>query len=180
MARPEPFLPRQAHARPLATFASAFLLGLIAGKARPAPILACAGALGGAALLCALLRKNRRAFAVCLLLAGFAAGLCRMTLALDAIPTVETQYSVAMTGRVVSEPFQNPDTGRLISQFQLETLNGEASDLRLRLYLRDEANTLRKSHESPVMKLLYDEYFEAPGKEKAHHLLHTTYVKRGK
>ncbi len=139
MARPEPFLPRQAHARPLATFASAFLLGLIAGKARPAPILACAGALGGAALLCALLRKNRRAFAVCLLLAGFAAGLCRMTLALDAIPTVETQYSVAMTGRVVSEPFQNPDTGRLISQFQLETLNGEASDLRLRLYLRDEA-----------------------------------------
>ena len=48
------------------------------------------------------------------------------------------------------------------------------------LYSADEANTLRKSHESPVVKLLYDEYFEAPGKEKAHHLLHTTYVKRGK
>jgi hypothetical protein len=43
----------------------------------------------------------------------------------------------------------------------------------------DEANQLRRSHESPVMKLLYDEYFEAPGKEKAHKLLHTTYVKRG-
>ena len=47
------------------------------------------------------------------------------------------------------------------------------------LYSSDEANQLRRSHESPVMKLLYDEYFEAPGKEKAHKLLHTTYVKRG-
>ena len=38
---------------------------------------------------------------------------------------------------------------------------------------------IRRSHESPVMKMLYDDYFEAPGKEKAHKLLHTTYVERG-
>jgi NADH-quinone oxidoreductase subunit G/NADP-reducing hydrogenase subunit HndD len=48
------------------------------------------------------------------------------------------------------------------------------------LYDADSANELRKSHESPVMKLLYDEYFEKPGSHKAHELLHTTYVKRGK
>lgn len=47
------------------------------------------------------------------------------------------------------------------------------------LYDADSSMTLRKSHESPVMKLLYDDFFEAPGKEKAHKLLHTTYVKRG-
>ncbi len=47
------------------------------------------------------------------------------------------------------------------------------------LYDLDSSMELRKSHESPVMKLLYDEYFEAPGKEKAHKLLHTPYVKRG-
>lgn len=47
------------------------------------------------------------------------------------------------------------------------------------LYDADSSMALRKSHESPVIKMLYDEYFEAPGKEKAHHLLHTTYVKRG-
>ena len=47
------------------------------------------------------------------------------------------------------------------------------------LYDADAAMTLRKSHESPVIKMLYDEYFEAPGKHKAHELLHTTYVKRG-
>ncbi len=46
------------------------------------------------------------------------------------------------------------------------------------LYDLDSSMELRKSHESPVMKLLYDDYFEAPGKEKSHKLLHTTYVKR--
>lgn len=47
------------------------------------------------------------------------------------------------------------------------------------LYDLDSSMELRKSHESPVIKLLYDDFFEAPGKEKAHKLLHTTYVKRG-
>ncbi len=48
------------------------------------------------------------------------------------------------------------------------------------LYSYDEANTLRKSHESPVVKALYDEYFEKPGSHKAHKILHTTYVDRSK
>ena len=48
------------------------------------------------------------------------------------------------------------------------------------LYSYDEANTLRKSHESPVVKALYDEYFEKPGSHKAHELLHTSYVDRSK
>ena len=46
------------------------------------------------------------------------------------------------------------------------------------LYDADASMKLRKSHESPVMKMLYDEYFDAPGKPRAHKLLHTTYVKR--
>ena len=48
------------------------------------------------------------------------------------------------------------------------------------LYDADSSMKLRKSHESPVVKLLYDEYFDAPGGSRAHKLLHTTYVKRGK
>ncbi|MBQ9374973.1 MAG: (2Fe-2S)-binding protein [Ruminococcus sp.] len=47
------------------------------------------------------------------------------------------------------------------------------------LYDADSSMDLRKSHESPVMDLLYDDFFEAPGKEKSHKYLHTTYVKRG-
>lgn len=46
------------------------------------------------------------------------------------------------------------------------------------LYAEDEASTLRKSHDNPYVKKLYEEYFEAPGSHKAHELLHTTYTKR--
>lgn len=45
------------------------------------------------------------------------------------------------------------------------------------LYSEDEAMTLRKSHENPVIKELY-EYLGEPGGEKAHHILHTHYTER--
>ena len=47
------------------------------------------------------------------------------------------------------------------------------------LYSEDAGMTLRKSHENPVVKELYDTYLGEPGSEKAHHLLHTQYVARG-
>lgn len=46
------------------------------------------------------------------------------------------------------------------------------------LYDEDEAKTIRKSHENPAIKELYETYLGEPGSHKAHHLLHTTYVKR--
>lgn len=46
------------------------------------------------------------------------------------------------------------------------------------LYDSDKANTIRKSHENPAIKELYDNYLGKPGSPLAHHLLHTTYVKR--
>lgn len=48
------------------------------------------------------------------------------------------------------------------------------------LYDIDKANTLRMSHESPVVKALYSEWYEGFGCEKAHHDLHTSYVARKK
>lgn len=46
------------------------------------------------------------------------------------------------------------------------------------LYNQDVAMPIRKSHENPSIKLLYDEYLGKPGSHKAHELLHTSYVKR--
>lgn len=46
------------------------------------------------------------------------------------------------------------------------------------LYDNDAAKTLRKSHDNPSIKKLYEEYLGEPGSEKAHHILHTSYVKR--
>lgn len=48
------------------------------------------------------------------------------------------------------------------------------------LYQDDAANSIRKSHDNPMIKAVYDEYLEAPGSHKAHHILHTTYVDRSK
>ncbi len=48
------------------------------------------------------------------------------------------------------------------------------------LYHADkELLDVRKSHENSAVKALYDEFFGEPGSEKAHHILHTHYVKRG-
>ena len=46
------------------------------------------------------------------------------------------------------------------------------------LYGLDEGNALRKSHDNPEIKALYDTYLQEPGSEKSHQLLHTTYHAR--
>jgi len=48
------------------------------------------------------------------------------------------------------------------------------------LYTIDEKSVLRKSHENPFIKKLYDEYLDVPGSHKSHELLHTHYEKREK
>ena len=47
------------------------------------------------------------------------------------------------------------------------------------LYSEDQGMALRKSHENPIVKQVYEEYLGKPGSHKAHEILHTTYVKRG-
>lgn len=48
------------------------------------------------------------------------------------------------------------------------------------LYDQDASMALRKSHESPVVKALYSEWYDGLGGHKAHHDLHTSYVPRKK
>lgn len=48
------------------------------------------------------------------------------------------------------------------------------------LYEEDKNLPLRKSHDSPIIKQVYEEFLEKPGSHKAHELLHTSYVKREK
>lgn len=46
------------------------------------------------------------------------------------------------------------------------------------LYSEDAGMKLRKSHENPEVKKLYEEYLGAPNSHKAHEILHTHYVER--
>lgn len=46
------------------------------------------------------------------------------------------------------------------------------------LYVADKDMAIRKSHENPYIKKLYEEFLGEPGSHKAHELLHTHYTKR--
>ena len=48
------------------------------------------------------------------------------------------------------------------------------------IYSIDEKSTIRKSHENPTIKKIYEEYLEKPGSHKAHKYLHTTYSPKPK
>lgn len=58
------------------------------------------------------------------------------------------------------------------------------TDIRLErakaLYNEDESKTIRKSHENPEIKKIYEDYLGKPNSHKAHELLHTTYTERAK
>ena len=48
------------------------------------------------------------------------------------------------------------------------------------LYKLDADGKLRKSHDNPAVKALYEEFLKEPNGHLAHELLHTTYSKKGK
>lgn len=58
-----------------------------------------------------------------------------------------------------------------------EVLNNvDVRELRAKaVYARDKKSELRLSHENPVIKTLYKDYFGEPNSHKAHEILHTTY-----
>ena len=62
----------------------------------------------------------------------------------------------------------------VLNVFDLKSMRAKA------LYDQDAAMTLRKSHESPFVKALYEEYLGSFGSHKAHEILHTEYVARPK
>jgi len=46
------------------------------------------------------------------------------------------------------------------------------------LYTDDERSTIRVSHKNEAVQAVYTEFLKEPNSEKAHHLLHTHYIKR--
>jgi iron-only hydrogenase group A len=60
-------------------------------------------------------------------------------------------------------------------------VNNEIRRLRAQaLYSEDKNLKIRKSHENPSIKKIYEEFLKEPLGEKSHHLLHTKYTPRGK
>ena len=104
-------------------------------------------------------------------------GLENATKLLDRIRSGEADYQfvevMACPGGCVNGGGQPHQPGQVRNFVDLRAERAKA------LYSEDAGMTLRKSHENPVVKELYDTYLGEPGSEKAHHLLHTQYVARG-
>ena len=92
---------------------------------------------------------------------------------LDAIRAGEKEYDfvevMCCPGGCVNGGGQ-PVQPAVVRGFEdLKTLRAKA------LYANDEANVLRRSHQNPIVKAVYDEYLGEWGGHKAHHILHTKY-----
>ena len=69
------------------------------------------------------------------------------------------------------QPIKN---SKILASVDVRKLRAES------IYSIDEKSTIRKSHESPTMKMLYSEFLQKPGSEVAHKYLHTTYSAKPK
>ncbi|MDR0489936.1 MAG: [FeFe] hydrogenase, group A [Oscillospiraceae bacterium] len=103
-------------------------------------------------------------------------GLLNAKKLLDRVRAGETDYHfieiMACPGGCVNGGGQPHQPGDIRNFIDLRTERAKA------LYSEDAKMLLRKSHENPVVKEMYDTYLEKPGSHKAHHILHTSYEKR--
>ena len=81
---------------------------------------------------------------------------------------------MACPGGCVNGGGQPHQPGYVHNNVDLKTERAKA------LYSQDADMQLRKSHENPVLKEIYDSYLGEPGSHKAHKILHTSYVKRSR
>lgn len=105
-----------------------------------------------------------------------ASGLANARKLLNMVKNGEAQYHfieiMGCPGGCVNGGGQPQQPGHVRNTTDIRTLRASV------LYQLDEKNAIRKSHENPAIKELYDTFLGKPGSSKAHHLLHTSYVKR--
>ncbi len=105
-----------------------------------------------------------------------ASGLGNARKLLNSIRSGEATYDfieiMACPGGCVNGGGQVIQPSQVRSWVDLRALRAKAT------YEEDAALPIRKSHENPVIKALYSEFYGEPGSELAHHDLHTHYHKR--
>ena len=103
-----------------------------------------------------------------------ASGLANAKIVLDGVKSGELHYDfiefMACPGGCVNGGGQPLHSAITRSFTDLRGLRAAA------LYQQDEGMPQRRSHESPVVKEVYDNYLGEPGGHKAHELLHCEYV----
>ena len=107
-----------------------------------------------------------------------ASGLSNAKKILDEIKSGKSNYQfveiMACPGGCIMGGGQPIKSSKIRSEVDVRKLRADS------LYSIDERSTIRKSHENPVVKKIYDEFLEKPGSYRAEKLLHTKYTAREK
>ncbi len=107
-----------------------------------------------------------------------ASGLSNARTILEEIKSGKADYQfveiMACPGGCIMGGGQPIKSAKIRSEVDVRKLRADA------LYDIDEKSHIRKSHENPILKTIYEEYLEKPGSYRAHKLLHTTYKEREK
>ena len=107
-----------------------------------------------------------------------ASGLSNARKVLDAVKSGEKQYDfieiMACPGGCVNGGGQPIYPAEVRNTVDVRKVRADA------LYRDDQNLPVRKSHENPDVKRLYDEYLEHPGSHRSHAILHTGYTPRPK
>lgn len=107
-----------------------------------------------------------------------ASGLANAKKIMEEIKNGEADYKfveiMACPGGCVMGGGQPIKTSKIRANVDVRKLRAES------LYSIDERSVIRKSHENPILKKIYEEYLHNPGSEEAEKILHTTYHKREK
>ena len=110
--------------------------------------------------------------------AAVCSGLANARTLLDRIKNGEANYHIvevmACPGGCVNGGGQPTQPASVRNFVDLKALRAKA------LYQMDADMPLRKSHENPAIKEVYENFLEKPGSHKAHEILHTSYVARPK
>ena len=108
--------------------------------------------------------------------AAVTSGLTNAAKLLDMVKSGEKDYTfievMCCPGGCVNGGGQPYQPGYIRNNIDLRAERAKA------LYSLDEGMTMRKSHENPDIKEIYDSFLGGPNSHKAHELLHTKYQKR--
>ncbi|NLD60220.1 MAG: DNA internalization-related competence protein ComEC/Rec2 [Clostridiales bacterium] len=128
---------RALYCRPLMLFAACFGIGAVVAQGSPLPLWLTFGCASALLLSWALIRRvGGRSFGALVMAAGLFLGAARMTLAVDAQPSVETRYSVQLAGTIADDPLVDAEKGRLTCRLTNASVDGEPLSYDMRLYLR--------------------------------------------
>ena len=107
-----------------------------------------------------------------------ASGLSNAKKILEEIKSGKSNYQfveiMACPGGCIMGGGQPIKSSKIRSEVDVRKLRADS------LYSIDEKSIIRKSHENPVVKKIYEEFLEKPGSYRAEKLLHTKYTAREK